>query len=761
MTPTRAQIESWDPASLTAVADAWITLGSKAEDLFSRYLSSVTTVHGAYWEGKTAEAAQDRAAADRKTAGEVVDALEALAKTAQQGFHEIDAPLQRARMAVLAAEADRFVVSDALLLTDTAAEPDTARVALMVERQRELTDAANATENADNTVRSSLAGARDGLRVTFVSAATSGGEQGKSDSDALATHPASMTPEQLQRITETGHLTPEQVTALERGETAIIPASQMEYLNQLGRSLDGKSPQEIEDLLSKLPPDAQAAVANSLQILSNENVSATVEGDPDVPTKGGLNLLPDMMRESLTRDDLVVNSFEVAGGSGLPSIALNGVADNQAIADIVSMGDDQYKSGSTLDSALLDVGQKYLDAQVAHEQNPEHKFEYFMVDGRGTQDMAVTEQIFTAVGHDKIAVDAVVNNPEIGSDFVKDVLSHNWTDDGQAASTLFGFPDGDATVENPNDPTDVATATRTGSIMSAVGEAVSTDDAWKLLSNIPEADGQSTGQLNPDLLQTVSNSMSPYVSDLAGEDPENHPGFSIGGWTDPDGFRHYTGSANVFALMNTDETAGTNFTRAAYQEMLAKQGAYALNPMGESAANNLDTAGRLAGLTDYGLMRGTQDGYDDKAAQAAEIYARKNNAYGALMSLGTLGIGNLPGGDYINAMIGAGGDPLKESVIGAQPSGPETAKLAGFDSARQAYNILNAAPELPPEFKEVYRWAFDDGELKSWDQIKEATNEKPYRLGDIDTMFSTFGSSTDFHATRMLEKYNAVAWNAP
>lgn len=582
MTPTRAQIESWDPVSLTAVADAWITLGSKAEDLFSRYLSSVTTVHGAYWEGKTAEAAQDRAAADRKTAGEVVDALEALAKTAQQGFHEIDAPLQRARMAVLAAEADRFVVSDALLLTDTAAEPNTVRVALMVERQRELTDAANATENADNTVRSSLAGARDGLRVTFVSATTSGGEQGKSDSDALATHPASM-------------------------------------------------------------------------------------ADP---------------------------AFPASHSTGLPT--------NQAIADIVSMGDDQYKSGSTLDSALLDVGQKYLDAQVAHEQNPEHKFEYFMVDGRGTQDMAVTEQIFAAVGHDKIAV---VDNPEIGSDFVKDVLSHNWTDDGKAASTLFDFPDGDATVENPNDPTDVATATRTGSIMSAVGEAVSTDDAWKLLSNIPETDGQSTGQLNPDLLQTVSNSMSPYVSDLAGEDPENHPGFSIGGWTDPDGFRHYTGSANVFALMNTDETAGTNFTRAAYQEMLAKQGAYALNPMGESAANNLDTAGRLAGLTDYGLMRGTQDGYDDKAAQAAEIYARK--------------------------------------------------------SARQAYNILNAAPELPPEFKEVYRWAFDDGELKSWDQIKEATNEKPYRLGDIDTMFSTFGSSTDFHATRMLEKYNAVAWNAP
>ncbi|WP_441347175.1 TPR repeat region-containing protein [Rhodococcus sp. OK302] len=45
---------------------------------------------------------------------------------------------------------------------------------------------------------------------------------------------------------------------LECGDTAAIPASQMEYLNQLSRSLDGKTPQQIEDLLSKLPPDARA-----------------------------------------------------------------------------------------------------------------------------------------------------------------------------------------------------------------------------------------------------------------------------------------------------------------------------------------------------------------------------------------------------------------------------------------------------------------------------------------------------------------------
>lgn len=143
--------------------------------------------------------------------------------------------------------------------------------------------------------------------------------------------------------------------------------------------------------------------------------------------------------------------------------------------------------------------------------------------------------------------------------------------------------------------------------------------------------------------------MSPYILDLAGANPEYLPGFDTAGWIDPDGMRHFQGSANVFALMNTDETAGTDFTQAAYQEMLAKQGAYALDPMHPSSTNNLDTAGRVAALTDRGLQLGIQDGYDDQARQAAEIYARKNNAYGAMMSLGTFGIGNLPGGDLMNA----------------------------------------------------------------------------------------------------------------
>lgn len=749
MTPTRTQITAWDPTALTTIADAWISLGVRAEDLFIRYLNSVTMVNGTHWEGKTAEAAQDRADADKKTATEVVDALEAVAKIAQDGYYTIEAPLKRARLAIDAAELDRFLVSESLLVTDLAVDPDAERVALLTERQRELTDAADAAEKADSDVRTSLSGARDGLLATFVSAATSGGEQGKNDSEALVGHPGSMTPEQLQRLSENGHLTPEQAAALERGETATIPASQMEYLNQLSRSLDGKSPTEIEELLSKLPPDAQAAVANSLQILSNENVSASVAGDSEIPTTGGFDALPDKMQESLTRDDLVVRSFEVVGGWGSDSIALNGVADNQAIADIVAMGESQYKSGSALDTALLDVGQKYLDAQVEHEQNPDHKFEYFTVDGSGTQDMEITEKIFAAVGDDKIAVDAAVNDPDTGSDFVKDVLSHNWTDDGQAASALFDFPDGDATVENPDDPNDVATATRSGSIMSAVAEAVSTDDAWKLLSNVPETDGQSVGQLNPDLLQTVSSSMSPYMLDLAGGSGADVAGFDGTDWADPNQNNQYKGSANVFALMNTDDEAGKIFTQAAIAEQLASEGRYAAAPTAPDAGAELMAAGTLHGLMDRGMLEAVQDQYDDKAAQAQAIYDRKEAAFTALSTLGSFGIDKLPGGEFINLMVDASGDSLQESIVGAEPDGADHATLNAPNFYHDYYNILRAVPELPEEFRSTYGELFDEsGVLKDWDTITLEVMDSKIRNNAYETMLMQLTGNHDGHQIR-------------
>ncbi|PBC45664.1 hypothetical protein CJ179_21055 [Rhodococcus sp. ACS1] len=759
MSLTRTQIDSWNPATLTEIGDAWIAIGTKVEDLFTRYVDGVTKVNDTYWEGKTAEAAQNRANADKKTALVVVDQLEALANRAKQGFHDVDAPLQRARMAIVAAESAGFRVADDLTVTDPGTpDPDNDRVNDMTGWQRDIADAASATETADATVRDALASARDGLRATFTSAAALGSDQGVSDGTQLVSDPAGLNPEQVQRLTEAGELTPEQLDAVNSGNAATIPASQMEYLNQVSRSLDGKSPQEIQQIMDKLPPDSACALANSLQIVSNDKITATVKGDSQVPTTGGLNLLPDKMVESLTRDDLVTRGFKMVGPTGASSVELNGVADNQAIADIVQAGDAQYKSGSSLDQHLLEVGRQYLDAQVAHEQNPNHKFEYFTVDGRGTENTAITESIFTAVGDDKIAVQHAVTQPDTGQNLVRDVLTHNWSDNGQAAASMFRFDDAEATVEDPHNPADVEAATRRGQIMSAVAENMSTD--WDTFRGIPGTDGQSVGEVNPDLLRTMSHSMSPYISDLAGAGRPENPGFDIGTWADPADNNHFGGSSNVFAVMNTDPEAGTHFTQSSMQEILAAEGRYAHDPAAPLAGGDLSTAGRIHGLMDRGLLLSTEDSYSDKAEQAQAIYDRKAAAYGALTSIGSVGLDRLPGGEFINTMIDAGGDPLKDAVIGKAPGPAPSVALEAPDFYRDYYNILQATPELPASFRGDYPWAFDgSGELRSWEDVQSDPATRSLLKDGYQTMFSRLGNPADGNGERMRNGYDDVVRN--
>ncbi|MFC9841229.1 hypothetical protein ACFVKB_46920 [Rhodococcus sp. NPDC127530] len=759
MSITRTQIESWNPSTLTEIGDAWIALGTKVEDLFTRYVDGVTKVNDAYWEGKTAEAAQNRANADKKTVLVVVDQLEALANRAKQGFHDVDAPLQRGRMAIAAAESAGFRVADDLIVTDpTNPDPDNDRVIEMTGWQREITDAASATETADASVKDALSSARDGLRATFTSAATLGSDQGASDGTQLVSDPAGMNPEQVRRLVEGGELTPEQLDAVNSGNTATIPASQMEYLNQISRSLDGKSPQEIQQIIDKLPPDSGHALANSLQIVSYDKVTATVKGDSQVPTNGGLNLLPDKMRESLTRDDLVVRDFKMVGSAGASSVDLNGVADNQAIADIVRAADPQYKSGSSLDQHLLDVGRQYLDAQVAHEQNPNHAFEYFTVDGRGTENTAITEDIFTAVGDDRVAVQDAVTHPDTGQNLVRDVLTHNWSDNGQAAASMFQFADAEATVEDPDNRADVKSATRSGQIMSAVAENMSTD--WDTLRGIPGTNGQSVGEINPDLLRTVSHSMSPYISDLAGAGRPENPGFDIGTWADTADNNHFGGSSNVFAVMNTDPEAGTHFTQSSIQEILAAEGRYAHDPSAPLAGGALSTAGRIHGLMDRGLILSTEDSYSDKAEQAQAIYDRKAAAYGALTSVGSVGLDRLPGGEFINTMIDAGGDPLKDAIIGKAPGPAPSVALEAPDFYRDYYNILRATPELPPSSRVDFPWAFDSsGELRSWEDVQSDSVTRSLLKDGYQTMFSRLGDPADGNGERMRNGYDDVIRN--
>lgn len=776
MSLTPEQIRAWRPHDLVEVATEWNSLADKLDQQFTDYHDAlVRTADGGYWEGAAADAAQQAATDDRKHVGEATDAVRGLARLLNDNWYGIEAPLQRAKTALdaLAREgfpvaltlpvADKYEISDNTMIGGkTWRELDAAKKAEIQQLLFDLTDGAAAARSANDALCNQLNTAAAGLPAQFTSAAALGSGQGKADAADLAA--GTMSPDDIARLMDAGQLSPQQLARLESGGTATIPASQMQYLTELSRSLDGKTPQEIAQLTDKLPPDARQALANGLQIVSNERVDGGSAG------KGTFERLPAKMRNSLTRSDLVEEKW--TGNPPLHEVELNGVANNKAIASIVGAGDDKYKQGSTLDDKLLDVGRRYLDAQVKHEQNPNSKFEYFTVDGRGTKATDFTESIFSAVGGDKIAVESLVTNKEHGKDFVTDVLQHEWSDNGKAASTLFKFDDNTATVTDPNDAADAARATRSGHIMSKFAEYVGSEDAWSKLSNVPGHDNQSAGQLNPELLRTVSHSMSPYVSELAGGDhSSSKPGFNTDFLNKS---TNYKESAHVFALMNTDpDYAGKEFNEAAVKAIYENEIRVAANPTDPTAGRSLATAGVLHGLVDKGLQIETKDEYGDLYNQDKAAYDRKNAAFelatGSMKFAGAMAPG--PTGALVALPLDSFETAIKDGLLGEEPQPTDskyqpggsksdadgTTQQSGLDRYRDIYAILDARQKafgLSPNVVAGYEYALNpDGSLRSYEDVVRTGKNKGE---DYAAMLSRLGCGS---GSQIRQGYEDVMYN--
>ncbi|WP_225731669.1 MULTISPECIES: hypothetical protein [unclassified Nocardia] len=772
MTP-KSWIEQCDPSVLTATGDSWIAFGTDLEHLFDRYVDAVTKVNGTYWEGQCAQAAHDRATADRKTIQTIAEKINAVAQRAKQGYDEIDAPLRRARGALIEANRRGYTIADNLALSippGKSVSDDDKRA--LLELQNELNGAFRSTIDVDSKVREDLNNARSGLRAAFVSTAALGADKGKSDGTDLTTQPVNLSAEGIQRLIDAGQLTPDQIAALQRGDTATVPASQMEYLNGLSRALDGKSPQEIQQIMSKLPPDAQKALANSFQIISNPSINAGALDDKTLPNngKGSLGLLPKQIRESLTREDLVTNKSKYLVDH---EINLNGVADNQAIAKMIGTGDPQYRLGSDVDRKLLEVGSKYLDGYEQYKNSSHGLIDgtSLKIDGGdGNQfltqrGMRISEDMFDAAGKDKAAVQELVTGKDHDKLF-KNIFTHEWTDQGTAVSSMFKF-DHDAVVHDPNNLVEVKTSEQQGKIMCSVAEYIAgdgdPDKRWKELTGIDYQGKHNVGALNPALIKGLSEGMSPYVDALAGHQRPELPGFDtprhvngdkVVSWLDPEGNHTYKGTANIFALMDTDSKAGNDFNSAALASVVRNEAAYALNPNLPGATDGLMTAGRLSGLVDKGLFMDSKAQHDGDYADAKDMWERKRNAYDGIKSV--LGRGfteSLPFGKSVGDIITAGGDDMKAGYTGEKPEVAETRTVAAPNFTQRNYEVLSFA-QIPPELQNNYQDLFENGKLRSWESIQ--LDPKQERLtSDVAELFNMLGRH-DGHGETFRNSYSDI-----
>lgn len=738
-------LRSVDPQILKQYATEWEQIGTGLEGVYQKYVDAVSQVNGQYWEGQAANAAHDRASGDLKTVKALVDKLNGMAGQARTGASQISEALRKARGLLDECHNKGWSVTEMLAVVGS------GDVRALAQMNKDLTAAYNAVVAADLAVYDALQLTRSALSVSFTSGASLGGEQGKGDGKQLVVDPSHMTDAEIQRLIAAGTLTDDQLTDLHNGKTVTIPTSQMDYINQLARSLDDKSPEEIQAIMDKLPPNAQKALENSLQIISNSNVTTAAKGDPGIPEQGGAKLLPAKMEQSLTRSDLVVQGMDNVGGptGGLlqNTIKFNGVADNQSIAKIAGGSDPRYRAGSDLDKQVLDVSAKYLNGQTTWEQSGNRDDIMVTIDGHGGDPRAaLTENMFSAVSDDKAAVQNLVIDAsgKPNEQFFHDALTHHWTDDNKAASSLFEFGNYDSHSVDGQ---------RQASIMSAFGQfaagdnvpgfTAGGDDKWKLY-DIPGTDHQNVGQLNPKLVQTLSTSMTPFINDLTSGTQPTGDGFKVTdsngvSWTDPSGKDTFSGSKSIFALFDTNDDAGKSFNAAALANALHQEAEFGQAPNAPDAKTHLYNAGQLNGLVDAGLRDEISSHAKDIDAINADAYKDKKNAYGMI----TKGLGySLPLGDttlktvtgeQISKMFAVGGDPVQDAVIGKAPSTSNTdIGLNPPNYHREAYNVLTEA-NIPDNLREKYPRLFDDhGDLKSWQAI-QSTPYQPTSTGGQDT----------------------------
>ena len=650
MSITRTQIESWNPSALTEIGNGWSAMGKHIEDLFARYKSAVANVHGGHWQGAAADAALDRAESDQRAAIRLVDHLDWVAKIAIDGFHQVDTPLQQARNAIAGAEHAGFRVSEDL----TVSKPGMATIEeqqAMLRWQNAITEAATATQNADNDVRNELSAARGDLRVAFISPETLGPDQARSDAAQLLDDPSRLSSVAEQRLVDAGLLTSAQLTALQSGAPVTIPAAQMEYLNALARSLDGKSPQAIEAMMHKLPADARRGMANALQLVSTPNVTASVvtagvRGESQIPTNGATSLLPREMYQSLTRKDLTTEGWQIVGDPGYTVINLNGVAANQANASIAAMSSPALKHGTGLDTGVFNAAANYLHSQVIAQRNPD---DMYFVDGRGQEPTApLTEPMFGAVADDKAVVSAQVAGPN-GQAFLSDVFNDQWSDKGDSVSKLFHISSQDA-VATPGDRPSEVRATESGQIAWSVAQYMS--DQHKQLLDLPGDPGRAVGQRNPDLMINLANDLAPYYSTFAGS--ESIPGVGH--------FENSNQLAAMYSVLASDPTAGVDAAVATWGQQNAMATAY-------GAGKAPYTYAQIAGQMQHALETGTASA--QTALNQGDTYranweeAVKGAQYDTAYKAAGFVLGFVPGaGKTIKDLLNVIGPALKPDIVG-------------------------------------------------------------------------------------------------
>lgn len=206
--------------------------------------------------------------------------------------------------------------------------------------------------------------------------------------------------------------------------------------------------------------------------MSNDDVPRSA-GKFDEQQKGGFDRLPQSAQDAIKSPGLL------------------GDQQLQDIAAIVKDGNQELQTGTELDREMIRKADRMMDAPLWADNSGAP------VDGTHKQYDVVLQDIFDSSGHDhQIVHDQITGiKGDDGQDFLHDITTHEWDDDGEAAGSLFEWtkdstgPERQIAAETANVYADYL-GTHSGELLSIDGN-------------------RQIGDMNPELVKAFSNGLMP------------------------------------------------------------------------------------------------------------------------------------------------------------------------------------------------------------------------------------------------------------
>lgn len=645
MTLSMADVEKWDPAQIDEVADGLVERsrhsGTTADELGEAHT-------GADWHGQAGDAAKQ--AGDKTAAGLGTDAQNDVltAMFTKKSAGDVRTVKNQQKSILEDAAAAGVSVN---LETNTITLPDTTgldddEIAALRDKIADLQDRivamlAAATE-ADGDLGRVMTAAAGGE----VSTPT---EQGSGDGQSM--QDGQLTPEESARLKANTTLTPQQLDALARGEL-VVPASQMEYLNQVARSLDGKSTTEIRALMDRLGADGDR-LQDALQLVSNEHIGTVGAGG----LKGSFDKLPEALRRDLTKYPLDTHQSPVGAYTSARPEMLD-------LAAMAERGNPALQQGTSFDQAMLKQADIMLDnSKIPDELAKKNLGQELVPFNKGQVDPAL-QAMLSAAGRDQMALHDAVTG-EHGDRMIENVLTRQWADDGAAASGMLTGLAPVAEATNLADPTQVAQATRAGEIMHAVDQWASGPGNASKLLDIPGTEGQSLGQVNPELARGLADANKPYLDDMIGNKLDNTLGFKA--LDDGTSNAAMPNTRDLLAVIDTDKQAAATLNVQAYLNSLQYEAQFEQSVIdGDTVkTGDMHSAGTLQGVIDSAANIADNDAIKYGNLQDVDAYKSRGDWVDLAKTLGK----EIPVvKDILDGYGKIPGDPLKEMFVGEAPT---------------------------------------------------------------------------------------------